>query len=34
MRISRLHGMFGLGTDGLHSSQWALYYQSAMEKMG
>ncbi len=33
-RISRLHGMFGLGTDGVHASQWALNYQSAMEKMG
>lgn len=33
-RLSRLHGMFGLGTDGVHAYQWAQFYQQAMEKMG
>jgi hypothetical protein len=33
-RISRLHGMFGLGSDGVHSSQWAQQYQQAMTTMG
>jgi microsomal dipeptidase-like Zn-dependent dipeptidase len=33
-RISRLHGMFGLGTDGAYSSSWAQTYQQAILKMG
>ncbi len=33
-RISRLHGMFGLGSDGAHASGWAGLYQTAMVKMG
>ena len=33
-RISRLHGMFGLGSDGAHAYQWARLYQSAMRNMG
>jgi len=33
-RISRLHGMFGLGSDGVHSTQWAQQYQHAMTAMG
>ena len=33
-RISKLHGMFGLGTDGVHKSAWANQYQRAMNIMG
>jgi hypothetical protein len=33
-RISRLHGMFGLGTDGVYSRAWAQAYQLAILKMG
>ncbi len=33
-RISKLHGMFGLGTDGAHRSAWAGQYQRAMNVMG
>jgi microsomal dipeptidase-like Zn-dependent dipeptidase len=33
-RISRLHGMFGLGSDGAHAFGWAQLYQSAMITMG
>jgi len=33
-RISRLHGMFGLGSDGAHAWTWAGLYQSAMLAMG
>ncbi len=33
-KISKLHGMFGLGSDGVHSSQWARLYQTAMKDMG
>ena len=33
-RISKLHGMFGLGTDGVSRSAWANQYQYAMNIMG
>ena len=33
-RISKLHGMFGLGSDGIHSTAWSRYYQQAMLDMG
>ena len=33
-RISKLHGMFGLGSDGIHSTAWARFYQQAMLDMG
>jgi hypothetical protein len=33
-RISRLHGMFGLGSDAAHAWTWAGLYQSAMLAMG
>ena len=33
-RISKLHGMFGLGTDDAHRSPWAGLYQRAMNIMG
>jgi hypothetical protein len=33
-RISRLHGMFGLGTDGVHQSSWANQYEYALNIMG
>ncbi|MEP6689802.1 MAG: fibronectin type III domain-containing protein [Gemmatimonadaceae bacterium] len=33
-RISKLHGMFGLGSDGLHSTAWARNYQQVMLGMG
>ena len=33
-RLSKLHGIFGLGSDGVHSHAWALQYQSAMSAMG
>jgi microsomal dipeptidase-like Zn-dependent dipeptidase len=33
-RLSKLHGMFGLGSDGAHSTQWARLYQTAMLDMG
>ncbi|MBA2685894.1 MAG: membrane dipeptidase [Gemmatimonadaceae bacterium] len=33
-RISKLHGMFGLGSDGIHSSTWASNYQQAIIDMG
>lgn len=33
-RISKLHGMFGLGSDGAHAYGWAGLYQSAMRNMG
>ena len=33
-RLSKLHGMFGLGSDGIHSTAWARYYQQAMIDMG
>jgi microsomal dipeptidase-like Zn-dependent dipeptidase len=33
-RISKLHGMFGLGSDGVDRSAWANQYQAAMNIMG
>ena len=33
-RISKLHGMFGLGSDGVSKSTWARQYQTAMNIMG
>ena len=33
-RISKLHGMFGLGSDGIHSTSWARFYQQAILNMG
>ena len=33
-RLSKLHGMFGLGSDGSHSYAWARLYQTAMINMG
>jgi microsomal dipeptidase-like Zn-dependent dipeptidase len=33
-RISKLHGMFGLGSDGVHRNAWASQYQVAMTVMG
>lgn len=33
-RIARLHGMFGLGSDGVHAWTWSADYQRAMEVMG
>ena len=33
-RLSKLQGMFGLGSDGAHSRDWARRYQSAMISMG
>jgi microsomal dipeptidase-like Zn-dependent dipeptidase len=33
-RISKLHGMFGLGTDGAHAYDWAQLYQNAVQIMG
>lgn len=33
-RLSKLHGMFGLGSDGAHAYGWARLYQSAMSNMG
>jgi hypothetical protein len=33
-RISKLHGMFGLGSDGVSRSTWASQYQTAMNVMG
>jgi microsomal dipeptidase-like Zn-dependent dipeptidase len=33
-RISKLHGMFGLGSDGVSRSAWAGQYQTAMNVMG
>jgi microsomal dipeptidase-like Zn-dependent dipeptidase len=33
-RLSKLHGMFGLGSDGAHAYAWARLYQTAMIKMG
>jgi microsomal dipeptidase-like Zn-dependent dipeptidase len=33
-RISKLHGMFGLGSDGAHAYGWSRLYQSAMLGMG
>jgi Membrane dipeptidase (Peptidase family M19) len=33
-RISKLHGMFGLGSDGVGRSAWANQYQMAMNVMG
>jgi microsomal dipeptidase-like Zn-dependent dipeptidase len=33
-RISKLHGMFGLGSDGVDRSGWANQYQNAMTVMG
>lgn len=33
-RISKLHGMFGLGSDGAHSTAWARFYQQAILNMG
>ena len=33
-RIARLHGMFGLGTDGIHAYTWSRQYQAAMYHMG
>ena len=32
--IASLHGMFGLGTDGVHAYQWSREYQAAMVVMG
>jgi hypothetical protein len=34
LRIGRLHGMFGLGTDGVHAYTWSRQYQAAMSHMG
>ncbi|MEA2713668.1 MAG: hypothetical protein QOK27_1629 [Gemmatimonadales bacterium] len=33
-RISKLHGMFGLGSDGTSRAAWANQYQAAMNIMG
>jgi microsomal dipeptidase-like Zn-dependent dipeptidase len=33
-RISNLHGMFGLGSDAVHSYAWSSQYQTAMSVMG
>ena len=33
-RLSKLHGMFGLGSDAVGAWQWARNYQSAMITMG
>jgi microsomal dipeptidase-like Zn-dependent dipeptidase len=33
-RISKLHGMFGLGSDGVHSTTFARNYQQAILDMG
>lgn len=33
-RLSRLHGMFGLGSDGATANSWAGLYQTAMINMG
>jgi microsomal dipeptidase-like Zn-dependent dipeptidase len=33
-RIAALHGMFGLGTDGVHAYTWSRQYQAAMNYMG
>lgn len=33
-RIAKLHGMFGLGTDGVHAYSWSRQYQAAMSYMG
>jgi microsomal dipeptidase-like Zn-dependent dipeptidase len=33
-KISELHGMFGLGTAGVHAYDWAKEYQTAINKMG
>ena len=33
-KISELHGMFGLGTAGVHAYDWATEYQKAMKVMG
>jgi hypothetical protein len=33
-RISKLHGMLGLGSDGVSRSAWASQYQTAMNIMG
>jgi hypothetical protein len=33
-RLSKLHGMFGIGSDGVQSYSWARLYQAAMRNMG
>ncbi len=33
-KISQLHGMFGLGTAGVHAYDWAKEYQTAINVMG
>lgn len=33
-RISKLNGMFGLGSDGVHAYDWAQQYQDAVKVMG
>jgi hypothetical protein len=33
-RIAKLHGMFGLGSDGISAYDWSLQYQGAMYFMG
>lgn len=33
-RLSKLHGMFGLGSDGALAMQWSQLYQQAMFEMG
>lgn len=34
VRIARLHGMFGLGSDGAHAYDWSRIYQMTMNIMG
>lgn len=34
LRIARLHGIFGLGTDGTNANSWSRHYQAAMSIMG
>jgi hypothetical protein len=34
MRIARLGGMFGLGSDGAHAWEWSRFYQFTMHSMG
>ena len=33
-RIAKLHGMFGLGSDGAHAWQWARLYQTRHDRHG
>jgi hypothetical protein len=34
LRIARLHGMFGLGSDGTNAPSWSVLYQMTMNLMG